>query len=164
MIADHVSSRGGVAMLTRITGGDIIDPVNGRLGKGDLWIRDDEIVEAPPADEADRTIDASGCIVMAGAIDIHSHIGGGNVNTARLLLPEQHAAHSPRPADDAAFQCRLVDLRDRLPLRQDGLHDGRRAGDVAGQPRCTPISSSPTSRSSTRRRWPSSAMTISCCR
>lgn len=85
-------------MLTRISGGEIIDPVNGRLGKGDLWIRDEEIVEAPAGGGADRTIDASGCIVMAGAIDIHSHIGGGNVNTARLLLPEQHAAHSPRPA------------------------------------------------------------------
>lgn len=85
-------------MLTKIAGGEIIDPVNGRLGKGDLWIRDEQIVEAPAGGNADRTIDASGCIVMAGAIDIHSHIGGGNVNTARLLLPEQHAAHMARPA------------------------------------------------------------------
>lgn len=85
-------------MLTKISGGDIIDPVNGRLGKGDLWIRDEEIVAAPAGGIADRTIDASGCVVMAGAIDIHSHIGGGNVNTARLLLPEQHAAHRSRPA------------------------------------------------------------------
>ena len=85
-------------MLTKISGGEIIDPVNGRLGKGDLWIRDEKIVEAPAGGRADRTIDASGCIVMAGAIDIHSHIGGGNVNTARLLLPEQHAAHMARPA------------------------------------------------------------------
>ena len=85
-------------MLTRITGGEIIDPVSGRAGIGDLWIRDEAIADAPPGGQADRTIDASGCIVMAGAIDIHSHIGGGNVNTARLLLPEQHAAHSPRPA------------------------------------------------------------------
>jgi formylmethanofuran dehydrogenase subunit A len=85
-------------MLTKISGGDIIDPVNGRLGKGDLWIRDEEIVAAPARGQAERTIDASGCIVMAGAIDIHSHIGGGNVNTARLLLPEQHAAYQARPA------------------------------------------------------------------
>ncbi|NGO54816.1 formylmethanofuran dehydrogenase subunit A [Allomesorhizobium camelthorni] len=85
-------------MLTKIAGGEIIDPVNGRLGKGDLWIRDEQIVEPPAGGDADRTIDASGCIVMAGAIDIHSHIGGGNVNTARLLLPEQHAAHMARPA------------------------------------------------------------------
>ncbi|MHA6687089.1 formylmethanofuran dehydrogenase subunit A [Mesorhizobium sp. A556] len=85
-------------MLTKISGGDIVDPVNGRLGKGDLWVRDEEIVDAPASGVADRSIDVSGCVVMAGAIDIHSHIGGGNVNTARLLLPEQHAAHRPRPA------------------------------------------------------------------
>jgi formylmethanofuran dehydrogenase subunit A len=29
-------------------------------------------------------------IVMAGGIDMHSHIGGGKVNLARLLLPEDH--------------------------------------------------------------------------
>ncbi|MEO3998336.1 formylmethanofuran dehydrogenase subunit A [Mesorhizobium sp. CAU 1732] len=85
-------------MLTRIKGGEIVDPVNGRLGKGDLWIKDEEIVEAPRGGRADRTFDATGCVVMAGAIDIHSHIGGGNVNTARLLLPEEHAAHQARPA------------------------------------------------------------------
>jgi len=85
-------------MLTRIAGGDIVDPVNGRVGKGDLWIEDETIVAAPPGRRADRTLDAGGCVVMAGAIDIHSHIGGGNVNTARLLLPEFHKAHATRPA------------------------------------------------------------------
>ena len=43
---------------------------------------------------ADETYDAAGKIVMAGAIDIHSHIAGGNVNTARLLLPEHHQRRS----------------------------------------------------------------------
>jgi formylmethanofuran dehydrogenase subunit A len=85
-------------MLTRIAGGDIVDPVNGRSGKGDLWIEDETIVTAPDGRAPDLTLDASGCVVMAGAIDIHSHIGGGNVNTARLLLPEFHKAHAPRPA------------------------------------------------------------------
>ncbi len=85
-------------MLTRIAGGDIVDPVNGRSGKGDLWIEDETIVAAPAGRAPDLTLDASGCVVMAGAIDIHSHIGGGNVNTARLLLPEFHKAHAPRPA------------------------------------------------------------------
>jgi formylmethanofuran dehydrogenase subunit A len=85
-------------MLTRISGGEIVDPVNRQTGVGDLWIRDDAIVEPPADSRADRVIDASGCIVMAGGIDIHSHIGGGNVNTARLLLPEHHAAHRTRPA------------------------------------------------------------------
>jgi formylmethanofuran dehydrogenase subunit A len=85
-------------MLTRISGGEIVDPVNGRVGKGDLWIEDETIVAAPKDRRPDLTLDATGCVVMAGAIDIHSHIGGGNVNTARLLLPEFHKAHAPRPA------------------------------------------------------------------
>jgi formylmethanofuran dehydrogenase subunit A len=84
-------------MLTKITGGEIIDPASGRVGAGDLWIEDETVVKAPLVAQADRAVDASGCIVMAGAIDIHSHIGGGNVNTARLLLPEHHKAHAPRP-------------------------------------------------------------------
>ncbi|WP_019171325.1 formylmethanofuran dehydrogenase subunit A [Pseudaminobacter salicylatoxidans] len=85
-------------MLTRIAGGEIVDPVNGRVGKGDLWIEDETIVAEPVGRQPDLTLDATGCVVMAGAIDIHSHIGGGNVNTARLLLPEQHKAHASRPA------------------------------------------------------------------
>ncbi|GAB1581636.1 formylmethanofuran dehydrogenase subunit A [Phyllobacterium phragmitis] len=89
-------------MLIRLKGGEVIDPVNdarrGARARRDLWIENGFIIEAPEGRRADRTYDASGCIVMAGAIDIHSHIGGGNVNTARLLLPEHHTAHLPRPA------------------------------------------------------------------
>lgn len=86
-------------MIVKIAGGEIIDPTNGRSGKGDIWLRDGKIVDTPASGKADKTYNAAGCIVMAGAIDIHSHIGGGNVNTARLLLPEQHRAHLPRPAN-----------------------------------------------------------------
>lgn len=84
-------------MLIRIVGGEVVDPVNGLSGKRDVWIKDGVIVEKPASGRVDKTYDVSGCVVMAGAIDIHSHIGGGNVNTARLLLPEQHAAHLKRP-------------------------------------------------------------------
>ncbi|KGD96522.1 formylmethanofuran dehydrogenase subunit A [Rhizobium sp. YS-1r] len=84
-------------MLIRLAGGEVIDPVNGLAGKRDVWIKDGIVVEKPVSKKADKTYDLSGCFVMAGAIDIHSHIGGGNVNTARLLLPEQHAAHLKRP-------------------------------------------------------------------
>ncbi|MGH8647178.1 MAG: formylmethanofuran dehydrogenase subunit A, partial [Gammaproteobacteria bacterium] len=34
--------------------------------------------------------DIRGRVVMAGAIDIHTHIGGGKVNIARIMLPEDH--------------------------------------------------------------------------
>ncbi|MGQ0445064.1 MAG: formylmethanofuran dehydrogenase subunit A [Beijerinckiaceae bacterium] len=84
-------------MLTLLKGGRIVDPVNGRDETGDLWIEGGRIVAAPAGRLADEVHDVSGKIVMAGAIDIHSHIAGGNVNTARLLLPEKHQNHLPNP-------------------------------------------------------------------
>lgn len=84
-------------MLICLKGGRIIDPVNGRDEIADLWIENDRIIEAPHGGVADDVHDVSGKIVMAGAIDIHSHIAGGNVNNARLLLPEKHPARFPRP-------------------------------------------------------------------
>jgi formylmethanofuran dehydrogenase subunit A len=84
-------------MLTRIVGGRVIDPANGRDGIGDVWIRDGKIVDAPQGGDADSSYDVAGKIVMAGAIDIHAHIAGWNVNTARLLLPEYHRGALPRP-------------------------------------------------------------------
>ncbi len=87
-------------MLTLLSGGRVIDPAQDRDGIGDLWIEDGRII-APPADgrRADATHDLAGAVVMAGAIDIHSHIAGANVNTARLLLPElaQDGPHDAVP-------------------------------------------------------------------
>src|SRR5450631_1816566 len=85
-------------MLILLKGGRIVDPVNGRDEIGDLWIENDRIIAAPQGKIPDEVHDVSGKIVMAGAIDIHSHIAGGNVNTARLLLPEEHRASVARPA------------------------------------------------------------------
>ena len=57
---------------------------------GDVWIRDGRIIEAQPDAKSVERIDASGCVVMAGAIDIHTHVVGANVAAARLLLPERY--------------------------------------------------------------------------
>ena len=85
-------------MLIHIKGARVIDPANQRDAIGDLWIRDETIVAPPEGVTADATVDATGLIAMAGGIDIHSHIASANVNTARLLLPEEHRAHARRPA------------------------------------------------------------------
>src|SRR3984957_6898053 len=91
--------RGCFAMLICIKGAHIVDPANGHDEISDLWIRDETIVAAPrDGAQADETVDASGLIAMAGGIDIHSHIAGANVNSARLMLPEHHRAHAPPPA------------------------------------------------------------------
>ena len=85
-------------MLTKIVGGRVLDPANCVDEVGDLWLEGERVIAAPAGGRADEIFDATGCVVMAGAIDIHSHIAGANVNTARLLLPEQHRAHTGRPA------------------------------------------------------------------
>jgi formylmethanofuran dehydrogenase subunit A len=78
-------------MLMRLAGGRIIDPAHGVDGQvRDLYVRDGRIIDAPEDAATAQSIDVSGRIVMAGAIDLHTHIGGGKVNLARLLLPEDH--------------------------------------------------------------------------
>lgn len=90
--------------LTRLRGGIVYDPrhqINGEVR--DIYFRDGKIVTTPPTNtKIDHDIDISGKVVMAGAIDIHSHIAGGNVNTARLITPDLRRAHlqqahRPRP-------------------------------------------------------------------
>lgn len=77
-------------MLTKLSGGRLYDPANGIDGKvRDIFIREGRIV-ADPGTKADRSYDVAGKVVMAGAIDIHSHVSGGKVNIARALLPEEH--------------------------------------------------------------------------
>jgi len=85
-------------LLIKLAGGHLYDPAQNRQGEShDLFIRDGVITADPGPDaKFDQIYDVSGQIVMAGAVDIHSHIAGGNVNTARLLLPEQHRNHMER--------------------------------------------------------------------
>jgi formylmethanofuran dehydrogenase subunit A len=85
-------------MLSKLIGGTLYDPAQQIDGEiRDIFIRDGYIVEDPGVDvRFDEIHDVTGKVVMAGAVDIHSHIAGGNVNTARLLLPEQHRNHMMR--------------------------------------------------------------------
>ncbi len=79
-----------------IQGGRVVDPAHPGSGTvRDVAVVDGRIVAAPPVGACD-TIDASGCVVMAGGIDLHSHIGGGKVNLARMLMAEDHRA-GPNP-------------------------------------------------------------------
>jgi len=55
----------------------------------DIAVKDGKIVESVKERRAKR-IDASGMIVMPGGVDIHAHIAGTEVNTGRLLRPEDH--------------------------------------------------------------------------
>ncbi len=81
-------------MLTKLTGGKVYDPTNGIDGQiRDIFIENGRIVQ-PAADarvHAEHAI--PGRVVMAGGIDPHSHIGGGKVTIARMLMPEDHQGH-----------------------------------------------------------------------
>jgi formylmethanofuran dehydrogenase subunit A len=85
-------------MTLRITGGQVYDPRNGVRGEvRDLWIEEGRVVEAPsdPDVRADRTIDASGMVVMPGGVDMHCHIAGPKVNMARKMMPDSKRTARP---------------------------------------------------------------------
>ncbi|MBA4019981.1 MAG: formylmethanofuran dehydrogenase subunit A [Pirellula sp.] len=84
--------------LLKISGGTLYDPTNGIDGVvRDVWIENDRIVAAPsdPSARAERTIDASGLVVMPGGVDMHCHIAGPKVNVARKLRPEEKRTAEP---------------------------------------------------------------------
>src|SRR5688572_25520158 len=87
--------------LLRIDGGAVYDPANGVDGEiRDIWIRGRKVID-PPADpdaRPDRTIDATGLVVMPGGVDIHSHIAGPKVNVARKMRPEEKRKDQPMHA------------------------------------------------------------------
>jgi formylmethanofuran dehydrogenase subunit A len=73
-----------------ICNGFVYDPVNGINGeKKDIAVKNGKIVEKVDDWKAQK-IDVSGMIVFPGGIDIHTHIAGSEVNTGRLLRPEDH--------------------------------------------------------------------------
>ena len=81
-------------MLIKLTGGTIYDPASGIDGQQqDIFVQDGRIVDAPKDGRpVDQEYDLRGKVVMSGAIDMHTHIGGGKGNIARTLLPEDHRA------------------------------------------------------------------------
>ena len=85
-------------MKFKIINGVVYDPTQKiNKEKKDIYVDCGKIIE-PSASEQYKyktSYDVDGMIVMAGAIDIHSHIAGGNVNNARLLSPEIHLLVQP---------------------------------------------------------------------
>jgi formylmethanofuran dehydrogenase subunit A len=87
-------------MITHLKSGKLYDPAHNKNGvMEDIYIRDGRIIAKPSQTEIiNQTYDLAGKIVMAGAIDMHSHIGGGKVNIARMMLPEfQEAKNYTEP-------------------------------------------------------------------
>ncbi|MSP85815.1 MAG: formylmethanofuran dehydrogenase subunit A [Methylotenera sp.] len=77
-------------MITLLKNGRLYDPTNQKNGViENIYLEQGRIIAKPHgAIKITKTFDLTGKIVMAGAIDMHSHIGGGKVNIARMMLPE----------------------------------------------------------------------------
>ena len=76
--------------VTRLKNVRIVDGLHGSSRPTDLYILDKTLARKIPADlRIDADYDLENHVVMAGGIDIHTHIGGGKVNLARLLWPER---------------------------------------------------------------------------
>jgi formylmethanofuran dehydrogenase subunit A len=70
-----------------IKNGYVFDPISGIKGdKADIAIKDGKIVDKVSSKA--QTIDASGKTVMAGGVDIHTHVAGPKVNLGREMRPE----------------------------------------------------------------------------
>jgi len=88
-------------MAIKLSSGKIYDPLHQIDGeKQDLYIVDGKLHKSLPAEEnISSTLDLNDCIVMAGAIDLHTHIGGGKVNIARTMMLEDEHANPHRGSD-----------------------------------------------------------------
>ncbi len=72
-----------------IKNGFVFDPINKINGeKMDIAIKGGKIVSKVSSKA--QVIDASGLTVMPGGVDIHTHVAGGEVNTGRIVRPEDH--------------------------------------------------------------------------
>ncbi len=75
-----------------IKNGYVIDPLNNIKGDiMDIGVKNGKIVDPSEIDSSKAiTIDASKRLVVAGGIDIHSHVAGPKVNIGRLMRAEDH--------------------------------------------------------------------------
>ncbi len=77
-----------------IRGGSIVDPARSCYGTGDVLISGNKISDVPAGQvvEADKTIEAAGCLVLPGLIDYHAHLyyGGSEIGVPpdSALLPQ----------------------------------------------------------------------------
>jgi formylmethanofuran dehydrogenase subunit A len=89
-------------MIVRLSQVRRCDGVCDSSSVGDVFIVDGLIAGGiPPGRTVDAEYRLPGHLVMPGGIDIHTHIGGGKVNLARLLLPHRATLDHQRSLRDS---------------------------------------------------------------
>ena len=82
-------------MRTLITNGRVVDPASGTDKTADIAIADGKVAgigAAPAGFEADRTIDASGCVVAPGLVDLAARLREPGYEHEGMLESEMAAA------------------------------------------------------------------------
>jgi formylmethanofuran dehydrogenase subunit A len=77
-------------MITALQQVECVDGHGMRDERATLYLVGDRIAtRLPEGAKCDAVYRLDGHLVMPGGIDLHTHIGGGKVNIARLMLPER---------------------------------------------------------------------------
>ena len=116
-----------------LTNGRLIDPASGRDGVGDVAIQDGRILalgKAPADFRADRVIDAAGCIIVPGLIDLAVRLREPGYEHAGMLESEMAAAVAggvtslvcPPDTDPVLDESGLVEM---LRFRAEKLNQAR---------------------------------------
>lgn len=81
-------------MIILIQNGHVLDPLTGRDGVCDVLVKGERIVKLDEhiSDEADKIIDAEGCYVMPGFIDLHVHFRDPGLEYKETLTTGGRAA------------------------------------------------------------------------
>jgi dihydroorotase len=118
-------------MKILIRAGRVMDPASGRDALQDLAVADGRILEAIPAGfVADTTIDASGCVVCPGLVDLsvrlrepgHEHEGMLASELAAAVAGGVTSVVCPPDTDPVLDEPGLVEM---LRFRAQGLHRAR---------------------------------------
>ena len=74
--ARNIIQKGFLIMLLLIQNGTVINPGDGTEAKADVLVEDGKIKKIAPQQKvkADRVVNAEGCYVMPGFIDLHVHL------------------------------------------------------------------------------------------
>ncbi|GBD23288.1 Dihydroorotase [bacterium HR29] len=77
-----------------IRGGRIFDPATGVDAVGDVFVTDGRIAAlgTPPAETADVVVEAEGCLVLPGFVDLHAHLREPGFEQKGTIATETEAA------------------------------------------------------------------------
>jgi imidazolonepropionase-like amidohydrolase len=120
--------------MTRIVfaGGKVFDGSGASAQPGDVVVEDDRIVEVGTGLDGDQVVDATGCTVLPGLFDCHTHFMFGDIDTVKALntpfsLPFYQAIGNMR----ATLECGITSVRDAMGADL-GVATAVRTGLVAG--------------------------------